>query len=127
MPLNIDVVAPSAIPIFAKELDKEGYQHYDYGIDEVEIRDTDIEEARTKCHSVRVGIYDFELNQAWDGEKGYHFGYWAIIEGMAHNIQLLIDPTVENRHLSVPYKVVDRICEKLYPEIFNNKLSLLSR
>ena len=126
MPLKIDVVAPSAILIFAKELDKEGYQHYDYGIDEVEIRDTDIEEARTKHHSVRVGIYDFELNEAWDGEKGYHFGYWAIIEGMAHNIQLLIDPTVDYRHLSVPYKVVDRICEKLYPEIFNNKLLMIS-
>lgn len=126
MPLKIDVVAPSAIPIFAKELDKEGFQHYDYGIDEVEIRDIDIEEARIKHHSVRVGIYDFELNEAWDGEKGYHFGYWAIIEGMAHNIQLLIDPTVDDRHLSVPYKVVDRICEKLYPEIFNNKLLMIS-
>ena len=72
MPLKIDVVAPYAIPIFAKELDKEGYQHYDYGIDEVEIRDIDIEEARTKHHSVRIGIYDFVLNEAWDGEKGYH-------------------------------------------------------
>lgn len=126
MPLKMDVVAPSVIPIFAKELDKEGNQHYDYGIDEVEICDADIEEARAKHHSVRVGIYDFELNEAWDGEKGYHFGYWAIIESMAHNIQLLIDPTVDDRHLSVPYKVVDRICEKRYPEIFNNKLLLIS-
>lgn len=126
MPLKMDVVAPSAIPIFVNELDKEGNQHYDYDIDEVEIRDVDIEEARVKHHSVRVGIYDFELNEAWDGEKGYHFGYWAIIEGMAHNIQLLIDPTVDDRHISVPYKVVDRICEKLYPEIFNNKLLMIS-
>lgn len=126
MPLKIDVVAPSAIPIFANELDKEGNQHYDYDIDEVEICDADIEEARAKHHSVRVGIYDFEQNEAWNGEKGYHFGYWAIIEGMAHNIQLLIDPTVDDRHISVPYKVVDRICEKLYPEIYNNKLLMIS-
>lgn len=126
MPLNIDIVAPSAIPIFANELEKEGDQHYDYDIDEVEISNVDIEEARANHHSVRVGIYDYELNEAWDGEKGYHFGYWAIIEGMAHNIQLLIDPSVNERHLSVPYKVVDRICEKLYPEIFNNKLLMIS-
>ena len=126
MPLNIDIVAPSAIPIFANELEKEGDQHYDYDIDEVEISNIDIEEARANHHSVRVGIYDYELNEAWDGEKGYHFGYWAIIEGMAHNIQLLIDPSVNERHLSVPYKVVDRICEKLYPEIFNNKLLMIS-
>lgn len=126
MPLNIDIVAPSAIQIFANELEKEGDQHYDYDIDEVEISNVDIEEARANHHSVRVGIYDYELNEAWDGEKGYHFGYWAIIEGMAHNIQLLIDPSVNERHLSVPYKVVDRICEKLYPEIFNNKLLMIS-
>lgn len=126
MPLDIDIVAPSAIPIFANELEKEGDQHYNYDIDEVEISNVDIQEARANHHSVRVGIYDYELNVAWDGEKGYHFGYWAIIEGMAHNIQLLIDPSVNERHLSVPYKVVDRICEKLYPEIFNNKLLMIS-
>lgn len=126
MPLKIDVVAPSAITIFAKEFEKEGDQYYDYGIDEVEICNADIEEARANHHSVRIGIYDFVLNEAWDGEKGYHFGYWAIIEGMAHNIQLLIDPTANDRHLSVPYKVVDKICEKLYPDIFNNKLLMIS-
>lgn len=126
MPLKMDVVAPSAIQIFANELEKEGDQHYDYNIDEVEIRNADIEEARANHHSVRVGIYDYARNEAWDGEKGYHFGYWAIIEGMAHNIQLMIDPTANERHSSVPYKVVDRICEKLYPEIFNNKLLMIS-
>ena len=126
MPLKIDVVTPSAIPIFSNELDREGDQHYNYNLDEVEIRDADIEEARSKHCSVRVGVYDFEANDAYDGEEGYHFGYWAIIEGMAHNIQLLIDHTADDRHLTVPYKVVDKICEKLYPEIFNDKLLLIS-
>ena len=62
MPLNIDIVAPSSIPIFANELEKEGDQYYDYDIDEVEISNVDIEEARANHHSVRVGIYDYELN-----------------------------------------------------------------
>lgn len=124
--LGIEEVAPQTIKLFERVIEKDGYQHYDYNIDEVEIRNEDIETARQNNQSVRIGIYDFESDNAWDGEKGYHFGYWAIIEGMAHNIQLLIDSTTNDRHFSVPYKVVDRICQKYYPEIYQDKKLLIS-
>lgn len=124
--LGIEEVAPQVIQLFARALEKDGFQHYNYNIDEVEIRNEDIEAARQNEQSVRIGIYDFGSDNAWDGEKGYYFGYWAIIEGMAHNIQLLIDIKANDRHHSVPYKVVDRICEKYYPKIYLDKKLLIS-
>ena len=126
IPLHIDRVAPTAIHFIKKAEGKEGQQHYDYQIDEVEISEDDIEDARKEKRYVCVGIYDFNANEVRGGEDGYHFGYWAIIEGMAHNIQIMIDPTAADRHMSVPYKVVDNICEKLYPKIYTNKLLMIS-
>ncbi len=123
LPLSPQIVCPKALSIFKKESEKEGCQQYSHNIDIVDIRRIDIENARNKKQSVRIGIYDVESGDVLYGEKGYHFGYWAIIEGMAHHIQVLVDPTAEERHLTVPYKIVDLVCEAMYPEI--NKDNLL--
>lgn len=126
MPLLCNIVSPLSLDLFAKANDLQGFQNYSHNIDEVEIKRVDIELARKNNQSVRIGVYDFSSGDALDGEDGYHFGYWAIIEGMAHHIQLLIDITAEERHSSVPYKIVDRICQAIYPEIYNDKLLMIS-
>ena len=126
LPLLAETVNSKVLDVFVKANETEGFRNYSHNIDEVEIRRIDIELARKNKRSVRIGIYDFESGDALDGEEGYHFGYWSIIEGMAHHIQLLIDPTADKRHSTVPYKIVDKICHAMYPEIYNDKLLMIS-
>lgn len=77
-----------------------------YNIDEVEVSLSSIDEARNNKSSVTVGVYDYTSNQA--EENGFKFGYCCIIEGMAHLIQQLINPTVH--HQEIKYLAVQHIC-----------------
>ena len=102
----------------------QGTQHYSkYNIDAVEVSDQDIEIARTNKCSVKIGIYDFENNEAKD--KEIEFGYWCIIESMAHLIQKLIDSDVDNRHNIMPYRIVELVCKSKYPTtIFDDRMMI---
>lgn len=111
---------------FTKLVETQGQQSYNHTADDIEIFEENIEEARAKRKSVEIPVYDFGANEILEGEQSYHFGYWAIIEGMAHHIQKLIDPTVEESHAIVPYRIIDKIWEKIYPEKKNDIKLLIS-
>ena len=102
----------------------QGTQHYSkYNIDAVEVSDRDIEIARKNKYSVKIGIYDFENNEAID--KEIEFGYWCIIESMAHLIQKLVDSDVDNRHNIMPYRIVELVCKSKYSTtIFDDKMMI---
>lgn len=93
-----------------------GTQHYcNYNIDAVEVSDSMLANSRENKCAVKIGIYDFENNEAIDNE--IEFGYWGIIESMAHLTQYLVDPDVNNRHDVIPYRIVELICDNKYPSI----------
>lgn len=77
-------------------------------ISDIEIYESDIEIARQSHNSVNIGIYDFENNKAI--EDGFRFGYYCVIETMAHLIQSFVDPHAP--HNVIPYQSGIIIFEK---------------
>jgi hypothetical protein len=91
-------------------------------IGEVEISCQDIILAREQDAAVNIGIYDFENERIYD--DGFQFGYWCIIESMAHLVQSLINPDLH--HSQVPYQAVQLICNRIRPDIRNDIKLLIS-
>lgn len=58
-----------------------------YNIDDIEIDEKDIEEARKNKTAIPISSYDFENDKI--NEKSFKFGYISIIESMAHMLQKL--------------------------------------
>lgn len=102
-----------------------GTQKYlDHPVDAVEVSDEAINEAKRFNRSVKVGIYDFENNEAVN--NAIEFGYWSIIESMSHMIQSIVDPDVDNRHETVPYRVVELVCENRFKDIAKDKRMMIT-
>lgn len=126
LPLSPDDINTGIKKPFIKLVETQGQQSYSHNVDDIEIIEENIEEARAKRKFVEIPVYDFSANEILEGGKSYHFGYWAIIEGMAHHIQKLIDPTVEESHAVVPYRIIDKIWEMIYPERKDDTKLLIS-
>lgn len=102
-----------------------GIQHYSkHYIDEVEVNDNEIIVSKLENRSVRIGIYDFQNNEALDNE--IEFGYWGIIESMAHLVQQMIEPEIDNFHREVTYRLVELICRNKYPSIANDSKMMIA-
>lgn len=82
-------------------------------VGDIEIDSREIENADKEKKAVKIGVYDYSENEAY--EDGFFFGYYCIIESMAHMIQKMIYPDAE--HNQIPYEAVEIICNYLYPEI----------
>lgn len=93
-----------------------------YTIDDIEINELEIELAKTGKRAVNIGVYDYGNDVA--DEKGFSFGYYCIIEYMAHAVQQMINPEVE--HNQVPYTAVELICRKIFPELLRDKKQLVT-
>ncbi len=82
-------------------------------VGDIEIDKREIKKAADEMKAVKIGIYDYSEDEAY--EDGFHFGYYCIIESMAHLIQKMIYSDVE--HDQIPYEAVEIICRYIYPEI----------
>ena len=82
-------------------------------VDDIEIDYREIDNAERERKAVKIGVYDYTEDDAY--EDGFYFGYYCIIESMAHLIQKMIYPEVE--HNQIPYEVVEIICNYSYPEV----------
>ena len=82
-------------------------------IGDIEIDRRVIEIADKEKKAVMIGVYDYSENEAY--ENGFYFGYYCIIESMAHMIQKMIYPDAE--HNQIPYEAVEIVCDYCYPEI----------
>lgn len=82
-------------------------------IGDIEIDRREIEIADKEKKAVMIGVYDYSENEAY--ENGFYFGYYCIIESMAHMIQKMIYPDAE--HNQIPYEAVEIVCDYCCPEI----------
>ena len=80
---------------------------------DVEIDRREIRIAEKEKKAIKIGVYDYTEDEVY--EDGFNFGYYCIIESMAHLIQRKIWPEVE--HNQIPYKSAEIICKYWYPEI----------
>ena len=91
-------------------------------IGNIEVCDADIDVALKERSAVNIGIYDYEANDAI--VAGFDFGYYSIIEYMAHAIQKMIDKSVE--HNVIPYTAVELICQEKYPDVLDDKKHIIT-
>lgn len=82
-------------------------------VSEIEIDKREIRIAEKEKTAVKIGVYDYYDNEAY--EDGFLFGYYCIMESMAHMIQKMIFSKTE--HNQIPYEAVEIICNYWYPEI----------
>lgn len=107
-----------------KELgDKNGSRFFSKGnVDDIEIKEQDINLAKKEDTAVNIGVYDFENDRAF--EEGFGFGYWCVIESMAHLVQSLVNP--ELYHATVPYDSARLVCTKVRPDLADDTRLLIS-
>lgn len=60
------------------------------------------------------------------GSQTIMFGAWYIKEAMAAIIQRRVDPTADNRHNDLPYKLVERFVAELFPTVHADEDKLLA-
>jgi len=99
-----------------------GSKNCSHIVGDIEIDKREINYATRKKTAVRIGIYDYYENEAY--EDGFHFGYYCIIESMAHMIQKMIH--LETEHNQIPYEAVEIICGYWYPEIINDTRQMVT-
>lgn len=95
-------------------------ENLDIVFSEIEILQENLLEASTKNIPVKVDVYDYETDNA----MSFDFGYYCIIESMAHLFQVMIDETAI--HPNIPYNSVQLICSFIYPEIANDNKMMIS-
>ena len=100
----------------------EGSRTCSHNVDEVEVNNSDIEEARKNKTSVNIGIYDFENGKV--EYKGFQFGYLCVIESMAHLIQSFISENTY--HPIIPYHSVELVCGNYCKRIAEDKKMMIS-
>lgn len=93
-----------------------------HNIDAVDIKLADIDYAEQNRTAVNIGIYDFDNEKALD--KGFQFGYYCVIEGMAHAIQSIINNDIHHR--IVPYRAVEYILSEICPQYANDPKMIAS-
>ena len=91
-------------------------------VGDVEIDRREIRIAEEEKKAVKIGIYDYTEDEVY--EDGFNFGYYCIIESMAHLIQRKIWPEVE--HNQIPYESAEIICKYWYPEIEDDELQIIT-
>lgn len=122
-PVKLEEAIRAAKDFEAELNDKNGSKNFSQGtISDIEIKPADIASAKINNSAVNIGVYDFVNDRVF--EEGFKFGYRCIIESMAHLVQLLINPDLQ--HAEVPYKSAQLICDKLRPDLINNKKLLIS-
>lgn len=128
---NQEIHIPLELPLDDDVKDfQEAYKKY-YGdedcntchVDAVEVNENEVKLAKHNKSSVSIGVYDFE-NEHID-EHGFNFGYCCIIEGMAHLVQSLINPTLY--HQEIKYHAVQLICENYCErDVYQNKRLIIA-
>lgn len=99
-----------------------GSKDCEKNVDELEILHNEIEISRSERSAVKIGVYDFENNEAQ--EDGFYFGYICIIESMAHLIQSLFNENLN--HPIIPYSSVELVFKSYYKEKESDKKLMIS-
>ncbi len=113
VPLTKSMVAPNMEPFFEFFNRIKGDREYGERIDQIRVAEEEIHAAHDENRAVRVDTYNAETNE-WL-LKGLKFGYYIIIESMADMVQRIYEPEV--KHNEVPYLVVQKLCQNIYPEV----------
>ena len=123
LPLDIDEEIEPAQKMEKELGGKNGCRFFNRGsINDIEIDVREIEYAEKLDTSVKIGVYDFENGRVF--EDGFRFGYWGVVESMAHMVQSLINP--ELFHSKVPYQSAQLICGKIRPDLEDDIRLLIS-
>lgn len=123
LPIKIDEIIEPANRMEEELGKKNGCLFFNKGnIDDIEVNPQNIKTAKEQDTAVNIAVYDFENNRIF--EEGFKFGYWCIIESMAHMVQSLVNPDLY--HSKVPYQSVQLICNKIRPDIKDNIKLLIS-
>ncbi|MBO4719790.1 MAG: hypothetical protein J5658_07955 [Prevotella sp.] len=102
-----------------------GTKYYSsHNVDAVEVSDSMLKLAKANNSSVKIGVYDYINDEAIDNE--IDFGYWGIIESMAHMIQRKVDSSINSSHNAVPYRMVELICANKYPSLCDDENMMIS-
>ncbi len=114
----------------------EFYQHFikvkgtdkDVFCERIELAPDAMKKARKERRAVDILAYDKEGNliEYFNKERQpepLKFGYWCVIESMAHMLQQMIDPSVG--HADMPYRAVELLCKALHPTLADDKKSLI--
>lgn len=112
VPLTIPMVAPDMKPFFDCFNRIKGDREYGERVDQIRVSEEEIQAAHDENRAVRVDTYNAETNE-WLNKK-LKFGYYVIIESMADMLQRIYEPNV--KHDDVPYLVVQKLCQSIYPE-----------
>ena len=99
-----------------------GDRECSHNVSAVNVYDCDINDARKNKTAVKVGIYDFDNDKIID--DGLHFGYYCVIESMAHCIQKVINEDVV--HDAIPYHAVELTLKEVLPEFSNDPRMIAS-
>lgn len=100
-----------------------GSRVYHNRLDDLDCNPELIEKAKEERKAVSLTAYN-EERQEWDIINHINLGYYAIVESMADMIQRIYDPDVE--HDTIPYLAVQKVCEKIYPEISRDYRMMVS-
>lgn len=122
VPLTRTMVASDMNPFFDYFNKIKGDREYGDRIDQVRVSKEEILEARNENRAVRLDTFNEESKQ-WNG-RGLEFGYYAIIESMADMVQRIYEPEVE--HNKVPYLVIQKLCESIYPEVVQDSKMMIA-
>lgn len=122
LPFRLKVNEPTK-QIEVELANKNGSESFAKGnINDIEINNNDVKLAKQQQSAVNIGVYDFENDRAFN--EGFQFGYWCVIESMAHMVQSLINP--ELNHRIVPYRTAQLVCSKIRPDLRDDTKLLIS-
>jgi hypothetical protein len=107
LPIKLEEVIEPANEMERELGSKNGSKFFNKGrLDDIEISVQDIRTAREKDAAVNIDVYDFVNERIFN--NGFDFGYWCVIESMAHMVQSLVNP--ELYHPKIPYESAQLIC-----------------
>ena len=123
LPLKLNEVIEPANKMEEELGHKNGSKFYNKGsIGDIEINPQDIELAKREDKAVNISVYDFENERIISDD--FQFGYWCVVESMAHMVQSLVNPNLF--HAKIPYKSAQLICDKIRPDLKGDVKLLIS-
>lgn len=84
------------------------------------IDDNELASAKSNNKGVKVILEDKETSH----QESFEFGYYCVIESMAHMVQSYFDTPKE--HDEIPYLAIQNIISSIFPEIKDNNELLIS-
>ena len=123
LPIELNEVIEPANKMEKELGHKNGSKFFNKGnVHDIEVNFQDVVSAEKEDTAVNIGVYDFENERVFN--DGFKFGYWCVIESMAHMVQSLVNP--ELFHSKIPYHSAQLVCRKIRPDLESDIRLLIS-